>query len=150
MLRHWNTLKRWLPQLITLALAFLVLWITGIGCPLQKVFGISCPGCGLTRAWLQVFRGQFSEALHYHPLFWLAPLVLLDWMADNAAAPPTGEPRNTRWSWSRLRPWFRISAALLFLLVYVYRIFTHSDVLEFQPQNGLLWRFAETVRRLFY
>ena len=40
-------------------------------CPAKKIFGIDCPGCGLTRACLSALRLDFRTAFEYHPLFWL-------------------------------------------------------------------------------
>ena len=40
-------------------------------CPAKKLFGIDCPGCGLTRACLSALRLDFASAFEYHPLFWL-------------------------------------------------------------------------------
>ena len=54
-------------------LAALLLHITGIGCPIKFVTGISCPGCGMTRAWLSALGGRLDLALAYHPLFWIVP-----------------------------------------------------------------------------
>lgn len=45
------------------------------GCPINKLLGISCPGCGLTRAWVCFLQGEWQEALTYHLLFLPAPLV---------------------------------------------------------------------------
>ena len=46
-------------------------------CPLAGIFGIPCPGCGLTRASLAALRGDFGAALHFHPLvFWVAPVYV--------------------------------------------------------------------------
>ncbi|MCI9170004.1 MAG: DUF2752 domain-containing protein [Lawsonibacter sp.] len=39
--------------------------------------GITCPGCGLTRAWLCFFRGDLQLALSYHLLFLPTPLFIL-------------------------------------------------------------------------
>lgn len=55
----------------------LLLYATGIGCPIKFISGISCPGCGMTRAWLAALSGNIRLALAYHPLFWLAPAVVL-------------------------------------------------------------------------
>jgi len=41
----------------------------------RGIFGIPCPGCGLTRAWLSFFHGDFLKALRWHPLFWSAPFL---------------------------------------------------------------------------
>ena len=54
-----------------------VLAALGIGCPIKFITGISCPGCGMTRAWLEALRLDFDAALAYHPLFWTVPIVLV-------------------------------------------------------------------------
>lgn len=38
-------------------------------CPFQFIWGINCPGCGMTRAWISVLRLDFKAAFQYHPLF---------------------------------------------------------------------------------
>lgn len=45
-------------------------WLTG--CTFRKVTGIICPGCGSTRAMLELLHGHILKALYYH-----AALVLL-------------------------------------------------------------------------
>lgn len=55
----------------------IALHVTGIGCPIKFVTGVSCPGCGMTRAWLSALGGRLDLALAYHPLFWVLPLVFL-------------------------------------------------------------------------
>lgn len=47
------------------------------GCPIYNVFGVTCPGCGLTRAWLCFLRGDWRGALSYHLLFFPAPFFIL-------------------------------------------------------------------------
>ncbi|WP_163195109.1 DUF2752 domain-containing protein [Clostridium thermarum] len=42
-------------------------------CLFYNTTGVPCPGCGMTRAFLNLFNGHISEAFHFHPLF---PLVL--------------------------------------------------------------------------
>jgi hypothetical protein len=36
-------------------------------CPIKKVFGVECLGCGSQRAIVMVFEGRFSEAFHLFP-----------------------------------------------------------------------------------
>lgn len=38
-------------------------------CPVKLVFGIDCPGCGMTRAFLAALRFDYKAAFDYHPLF---------------------------------------------------------------------------------
>lgn len=79
----------------------LVLLVSGIGCPIRFVTGISCPGCGLTRAWLSALQFDFAAAMAYHPLFWLVPpTVLLAVWFDRLGGPnrPAGaEGARARW-----------------------------------------------------
>lgn len=50
-----------------------------IGCPVYFVFGIPCPGCGMTRACFSVLSGQLAQAFQWNPLWPVLPpfLVLL-------------------------------------------------------------------------
>ncbi len=62
-------------------------------CPTAGLLGIPCPGCGLGRATIAALTGHFSEAMHYHPLFFLVSpiyLVLLGsigWQFVSGSAP---------------------------------------------------------------
>jgi len=52
--------------------------MVGIPCPIKLLTGLSCPGCGLTRAWLCALQGDLAGALAYHPLFWVvAPVAIV-------------------------------------------------------------------------
>lgn len=104
---------------------YLVTWFTG--CPFRFLFGISCPGCGMTRAWLAVLHLDFPLAFHYHPLFWMAPFFLL-WILLEGCI-----------DLHRLQPWI-YGCAVLFLIVYLVRLIWFPDpVVAWTPQEGLLW-----------
>ena len=62
--------------LLALGGCVLLLYFMDVGCLVRFFFGISCPGCGLTRAWLAFLRGDVATAIAYHPLFWLVPVVV--------------------------------------------------------------------------
>ncbi|WPX10095.1 DUF2752 domain-containing protein [Anaerocellum danielii] len=38
-------------------------------CLLKTLWGIPCPGCGMTRALLAVLKGNLLAAFYYHPLW---------------------------------------------------------------------------------
>jgi len=66
-------------------------------CLLRRVLAIPCPGCGLTRAFGHLARGEWREAVADHPL---APLLALElglawliWGAVLAARLPARQPR---------------------------------------------------------
>ena len=58
-------------------LFYFALHLMGITCPIKALTGVSCPGCGMTRAWLAMMRGDLHSAFHYHPLFLLPAFALL-------------------------------------------------------------------------
>ena len=60
----------------------LVFYLVGIGCPIKFLTGVSCPGCGMTRAWASVAALDFARAFAYHPLFFLGPLIPILLLAE--------------------------------------------------------------------
>ncbi|NLZ47488.1 MAG: DUF2752 domain-containing protein [Clostridiales bacterium] len=42
-------------------------------CLFYNITGVPCPGCGMTRAFLHLFKGNILQAFKYNPLF---PLVI--------------------------------------------------------------------------
>lgn len=36
-------------------------------CTSRRVFGIDCPGCGMTRAFISISKGQFTQAWQFNP-----------------------------------------------------------------------------------
>lgn len=66
--------RKWL--FAGLAAGLLALWLVlEPGCLFRRFTGLPCPGCGMSRAWLAVLRGDIAVALAYHPLFWTVPAV---------------------------------------------------------------------------
>ncbi|MBI5352840.1 MAG: DUF2752 domain-containing protein [Chloroflexi bacterium] len=59
-----------------LSLAGLPAW----SCPILAATGVPCPGCGLTRATMQLIHGDFSSSFRTHafaPIFLFAMLVMI-------------------------------------------------------------------------
>ncbi|WP_373689128.1 DUF2752 domain-containing protein [Clostridium sp. YIM B02551] len=54
---------------LPVTLLYAILRVVGIGCPIKFLTGISCAGCGMTRAWIRVIHLDFKGAFYYHPLF---------------------------------------------------------------------------------
>jgi hypothetical protein len=59
------------------ALAVLHAWVPSVDarfvfCPLRRFAGLPCPGCGMTRAFAHLAKGEWSAAVRDHPL---APLL---------------------------------------------------------------------------
>lgn len=106
--------------------------ILGIGCPIKFVTGISCMGCGMTRAWLSVLHLDFKSAFYYHPAFWLPPLVLLFWHLKNKKT-----INNYKF--------FMFTSIIIFVIIYFVRlIWFDNDIVVFHPENNVLSRIVQT------
>lgn len=69
----------WLKLLVIgLCGGLLILWVAlELHCPVRRLIGIPCPGCGMSRAWLCALEGDLAGAFYYHPMFWAVPLLAL-------------------------------------------------------------------------
>lgn len=74
-------LRKRLEKVMTLVA--LLLLLAAVGCPVYELFGIVCPCCGATRAWLSFFRGDLPGALRFHFFFWLIPALVLLFLAHD-------------------------------------------------------------------
>jgi hypothetical protein len=76
--RIFNDVKKfWPAPIILVILYFLLHKLEGAFCPMVRIFGLPCPGCGITRALLYVLKGQFEEAFYINPCVYLWILFLL-------------------------------------------------------------------------
>jgi Protein of unknown function (DUF2752) len=46
-------------------------------CVSRECFGVKCPGCGLTRSFVDLARGDWAAAWGHHRLGWLLALTVL-------------------------------------------------------------------------
>lgn len=119
-----------------IALFYLFLEALGVTCPIRFLTGISCAGCGMSRAWWALLHLDLSTALLMHPLFWLpVPAAVL--LLDRGRLP------------DRVR---RVGLGIcvgLFAVVYFVRLFSPGDVVVFAPQEGLLWRLVSDIGERF-
>jgi hypothetical protein len=69
-------------------------------CPLHRLTGLDCPGCGGLRAVHQLLHGHFSAAWRLNPIVFLLPPVGL-WLAWREW---TLGRADSRWNGTALRP----------------------------------------------
>lgn len=55
-------------------------------CVLYTYFGLYCPGCGGTRAFISLLHGHFLQSLWYHPLVLYSALLFGAFMLTQALA----------------------------------------------------------------
>ena len=113
---------------------YVLLFLCGITCPIKFTTGISCPGCGMTRACLALLRLDLGAALHYHPLVWLLPVALAAYLF-RAKLPK----QAVRYAPAAL--------GIVFCVVYLIRMLSGCapDVVVFAPKSGLLYRLWTAV-----
>lgn len=108
-------LKKLLPKAAgLLLLGSGYLWLVaklgvGLPCPLYRLTGWQCPGCGVTRFCVALLRGNWSAAWSANPALCVLGPVILGLLAVRAVgyvkgAPPTG--------WER-KSWLVLAALLL-------------------------------------
>lgn len=75
-------MKQWFQQhrsffgiCVAITAVYGVLFALGITCPIKYITGVSCPGCGMSRAMWALIRLDFSTAVYYHPLCFAIPPV---------------------------------------------------------------------------
>lgn len=100
--------------------------ILGIGCPIRFLTGVSCAGCGMTRAWLAACRLDFAGAFHYHPLFFLPLLWLMGYCMRNRMGAVT---KNVLMG---------LAVAALVVCYGVRMMYGDGDVVYFHPKEGIL------------
>lgn len=72
-----NIMSDFIKGMIAIVVLYVFLSFIGIGCPIKFITGISCAGCGMTRAWKCFLTGNIQGAFYYHPLFFLPIFFIL-------------------------------------------------------------------------
>lgn len=118
-------------------------YLLGISlCPMVRLTGLPCPGCGMTRAAALFFQGHWKRAWQMHPFVYTLPVLAVWAFASRYAA-----GRD-----SRLLKWTVSAVLALSIVFYVYRmitVFPHRDPMIYEPRNflGMMWNVC---RRRFY
>ncbi|MCI8990132.1 MAG: DUF2752 domain-containing protein [Lawsonibacter sp.] len=105
---HWGTRH-------VLLFTFLVLDCI-LGCPIYRWFGVTCPGCGLTRAWLCFLSGDLHSALGYHLFFFVVPVFIVLFAHRNLL------PKN------RLLDWGLFAFALSLAVYHLGRVYVPLEI----------------------
>ena len=100
--------------LVFAAVFYLFTVITGSRslCFIYNLYGIPCPGCGLTRAYLQFFKGDVASAFYCHPLLLLPAIILIIFIFKDH-----GIFKKIYWSKS-----FWIFTVALFIIIWILRM----------------------------
>ncbi len=132
-------MKNKLKDFVTFSLIILVFYfglnIIGEGCPIKFFTGISCAGCGMTRAYKNILKGNINRAFYYHPLFPM-PLIYFILFLFKEKVPV------------KIYNLLIILGLIVFSMVYIIRIFNPDDtVVNIDIKNGLIYYFINYMFR---
>ena len=124
-------------EVITSVAAVVVLYVIlesfGVTCPIKYITGISCAGCGMSRAWMAFLQLDIAKAFAYHPLFWLVPIAVIVLLCKSKIN-------------IKFYKIFMFTIAGAFVIVYLYRMFIgDGNVVVFEPQNNILFRIIRQL-----
>ena len=131
-----NKIKKLILPLALIAVIYLIFHLIGIGCPIKFMTGISCPGCGMSRACISLLRLDFAAAFGFHPLFWIVPAFPLLYILKEAGKLPK-------------KPYDICIGVIcvLFLVVWLYRmLFEGGDIVVFKPHESIFFRILEVLK----
>lgn len=128
--------KQIILSIIALIIALGIMQYIGITCPIKYVTGISCAGCGMTRAWIALLHLNVKTAYRYHPLFFMPPVVLILYLFRD--------------KFNKKLYYILIGIVIaLFIIVYICRMFNPADnIVVFEPQNNIIHRVLNIIDQL--
>ena len=122
-----------ITSVAVVVMLYVILESFGVTCPIKYITGISCAGCGMSRAWIALLHFNIHEAFMYHPLFFLPPVVVIVMLLKSKIN-------------IKVYKIFMFTIAGAFVIVYLYRMFIgDGNVVVFEPQNNIVFRI---IRKL--
>ena len=133
----WSKYKSEICAVIGILLLYLFFFAVGITCPIKFLTGVSCPGCGMSRACMHAAKLDLSSAFAYHPMWITIPFVVTFLVL---------------FKWKKKKTAFNITLytfAALMIGVYIYRMFfLPQDIVVFSPSESALAKAFENFKIL--
>lgn len=113
----------------------IALFYLSFGCPFRFLTGISCPGCGISRALMSLLKLDFADAFHFNPVIFAMPVFAVLFFVFRKQNKKTAVT-------------FGIMCLCLGV-VYIYRMCSGvaPDVVYMHPEEGVIYKI---VRSVFY
>ncbi len=122
-------------SLLAIVGVYLVLFAFGITCPIKWLTGVSCPGCGMSRACFSLLRFDFPAAFGYHPVVFAMPAFVGLYVFFALK------------QMKRSREAVIYVFAAVMMATYFIRLFTDSPIVVFEPSDGA---FVRAIKRIFF
>ena len=107
-------------------------------CPMQLLFGLPCPGCGLTRSGLLFLSGHPVKAFFMHPFLYAWILIALDFLINRYLLGRKGKELY----------WLLGITLFGMLVFYIYRMVVYYP--DGEPMQPLTEGIFTKIRQLFY
>lgn len=128
-----KTIKGWLG-LISIIFIYGIFSFLRIGCPIKFITGISCAGCGMTRAWISLCHGQIRRAFSFHPLVFVPLIYSIVYIFKNKMN-------------KKIFLLITNIAITLFLAVYIIRMLDSSNsIVVFCPKDGAIFKIIHHIK----
>ncbi len=124
-----------ISAIAAVVILYIILESFGVTCPIKYLTGISCAGCGMSRAWISLLHFNFRDAFMYHPLFFLPPVALIIMLCKSKIN-------------IKFYKIFMFTIAGAFVIVYLYRMIAGNDnIVVFEPQNNIIFRIMRELKK---
>ena len=118
-------------KLILLFLLMAVFYLS-FGCPIRLLTGISCPGCGMSRAVFALVKLDLALAFEMHPLVFLLPLACLVYLMRRRIP-------------KKVMTVLCITALCSLLIVYIIRMSQQGNVVYADFESGLIYKLFHNL-----
>ena len=128
--------RDFLLAFVAIGLIFIILLITDVGCPTRFFTGVCCPGCGMTRAVIHLFKGDIRGAIHNHPLVFTLPVIAILFILKDKINKVV---LNT----------LLVIIIILFIVTYIIRLLDLSnEVVYADVTKSIIYKvFEKTIKR---
>ena len=124
-----------ISAIAAVVILYIILESFGVTCPIKYLTGISCAGCGMSRAWISLLHLNLQDAFMYHPLFFLPPVALIIMLCKSKIN-------------IKFYKIFMFTIAGAFVIVYMYRMIVGIDnIVVFEPQNNIIFRIMRELKK---
>lgn len=127
--------------IFAISFVLILLFYLVFHCPFRFFFGVSCPGCGMTRALISLFKFDLVSAFYFHPLVFIMPFISAYIIARVLKKrPPFGKKCET------VLLFFTIA---LFSAVFVFRVVSGSNVVKPDFNGSVLHKIITLIMEAF-
>lgn len=102
------------------------------GCPARLLTGISCPGCGMSRAVEALIKLDFASAFEMHPLVFALPIAAVVYFMRRMIP-------------KRVMIALCVLALSLLLIVYIIRMSHQGTVVYADFESGLIYKLFHNL-----